>query len=541
MTKKNPVKYIFVVGGVISGLGKGIAAASIGYLLKSAGLKVTILKLDPYLNVDPGTMNPYQHGEVFVLDDGSETDLDLGHYERFIDVDMSKHNNATTGQVYSTVLNRERNGDYLGATIQVIPHITDEIKRRIKLVNNKNKYDVVICEVGGTVGDIESLPFMESIRQMTVEVGYHNHLIVHVTLVPYIQASEELKTKPTQHSVMKLREIGLSPDIIMCRSNYALTDPVAEKIALFCNVPKDHVIEGKEVKSIYEVPLVFDKQKMGQIIMNRLELSGTHKVSKLINFISKYNNPSKEINIAMCGMYTELPDAYKSVLEAFIHAGVENDTRVNISWINTEKIRDDKGARSQFDNCDGILLLPGFGSRGSEGKILSCKYSRENNIPFLGLCLGLQCAVIEFARNVCGLNGANSTEFDKNTQHPVIDLMESQRAIRRKGGTMRLGAYSCELYPNTKTAIEYKKKHISERHRHRWEVNNRYRNRLEKHGLVISGINKELNLIEIVENPVHPWFIASQFHPELKSRLNKAHPLFRGFIGAAVKYNRSKI
>ena len=541
MKKKNPVKYIFVVGGVISGLGKGIAASSIGYLLKSAGLKVTILKLDPYLNVDPGTMNPYQHGEVFVLDDGSETDLDLGHYERFIDVDMSKYNNATTGQVYSTVLDRERKGDYLGATIQVIPHITDEIKRRIKLVNNKNKYDVVICEVGGTVGDIESLPFMESIRQMSVEVGYHNHLIVHVTLVPYIQASEELKTKPTQHSVMKLREIGLSPDIIMCRSNYSLTDSVAEKIALFCNVPKDHVIEGKEVKSIYEVPLVFDKQKMGQIIMNRLELGGAPKVSKLHNFISKYKNPSKEVNIAMCGKYTELPDAYKSVLEAFIHAGVENDTRVNINWISTEKIRDDKSARNQFDNCDGILLLPGFGSRGSEGKILSCKYARENRVPFLGLCLGLQCAVIEFARNVCGLINANSTEFDKNSPHPVIDLMESQRAIKRKGGTMRLGAYSCELYPNSKAVKEYKKKRISERHRHRWEVNNRYRNRLEKHGLVISGINKELKLVEIVENPDHPWFIASQFHPELKSRLNKAHPLFRGFIGAAVKYNRSNV
>ena len=541
MKKNNPVKYIFVVGGVISGLGKGIAASSIGYLLKSAGLKVTILKLDPYLNVDPGTMNPYQHGEVFVLDDGSETDLDLGHYERFIDVDMSKYNNATTGQVYSTVLDRERKGDYLGDTIQVIPHITDEIKRRIKLVNNKNKYDVVICEVGGTVGDIESLPFMESIRQMSVEVGYHNHLIVHVTLVPYIQASEELKTKPTQHSVMKLREIGLSPDIIMCRSNYSLTDSVAKKIALFCNVPKNHVIEGKEVKSIYEVPLVFDKQKMGQIIMNRLELGGAPKVSKLHNFISKYKNPSKEVNIAMCGKYTELPDAYKSVLEAFIHAGVENDTRVNVNWISTEKIRDDKGARNQFDNCDGILLLPGFGSRGSEGKILSCKYARENRVPFLGLCLGLQCAVIEFARNVCGLIDANSTEFDKNTPHPVIDLMESQRAIKRKGGTMRLGAYSCELYPNTKTVKEYKKKRISERHRHRWEVNNRYRNRLEKHGLVISGINKELKLVEIVENPDHPWFIASQFHPELKSRLNKAHPLFRGFIGAAVKYNRSNV
>ena len=541
MKKKKPVKYIFVVGGVISGLGKGIAASSIGYLLKSAGLKVTILKLDPYLNVDPGTMNPYQHGEVFVLDDGSETDLDLGHYERFIDVDMSKYNNATTGQVYSTVLDRERKGDYLGATIQVIPHITDEIKRRVKLVNNKNKYDVIICEVGGTVGDIESLPFMESIRQMSVEVGYHNHLIVHVTLVPYIHASEELKTKPTQHSVMKLREIGLSPDIIMCRSNYPLTNSVAEKIALFCNVPKDHVIEGKEVKSIYEVPLVFDKQKMGQIIMNRLELGGVPKVSKLHNFISKYKNPSKEVNIAMCGKYTELPDAYKSVLEAFIHAGVENDTRVNVNWISTEKIRDDKGAKKQFNNCDGILLLPGFGSRGSEGKILSCKYARENKVPFLGLCLGLQCAVIEFARNVCGLVGANSTEFEKNTPYPVIDLMESQRAIKRKGGTMRLGTYTCELYPNTRAAKEYKKKRISERHRHRWEVNNRYKNRLEKNGLVISGINKELNLVEIIENPDHPWFVASQFHPELKSRLNKAHPLFRGFIGATVQYNRSNI
>ncbi len=541
MKKKKPVKYIFVVGGVISGLGKGIAASSIGYLLKSAGLKVTILKLDPYLNVDPGTMNPYQHGEVFVLDDGSETDLDLGHYERFIDVDMSKYNNATTGQVYSTVLDRERKGDYLGATIQVIPHITDEIKRRVKLVNNKNKYDVIICEVGGTVGDIESLPFMESIRQMSVEVGYHNHLIVHVTLVPYIHASEELKTKPTQHSVMKLREIGLSPDIIMCRSNYPLTNSVAEKIALFCNVPKDHVVEGKEVKSIYEVPLVFDKQKMGQIIMNRLELGGVPKVSKLHNFISKYKNPSKEVNIAMCGKYTELPDAYKSVLEAFIHAGVENDTRVNVNWISTEKIRDDKGAKKQFNNCDGILLLPGFGSRGSEGKILSCKYARENKVPFLGLCLGLQCAVIEFARNVCGLVGANSTEFEKNTPYPVIDLMESQRAIKRKGGTMRLGTYTCELYPNTRAAKEYKKKRISERHRHRWEVNNRYKNRLEKNGLVISGINKELNLVEIIENPDHPWFVASQFHPELKSRLNKAHPLFRGFIGAAVQYNRSNI
>ena len=540
MNPKKQVKYIFVVGGVISGLGKGITASSIGYLLKSAGLRVTILKLDPYLNVDPGTMNPYQHGEVFVLDDGSETDLDLGHYERFIDVDMSKHNNATTGQVYSTVLHRERKGDYLGATIQVIPHITDEIKRRIHLVNNPKNYDVVICEVGGTVGDIESLPFMEAIRQMSVEVGYHNHLIVHVTLVPFIKASEELKTKPTQHSVMKLREIGLSPDVILCRSNYPLTKQVKEKIALFCNVATTHVIEGKEVKSIYEVPLVFDKQKLGQIIMNRLELTGKPQVTKLHDFIARFKKPTYKVNIAMCGKYTELPDAYKSVLEAFIHAGVENDARVNVHWIATENIKTDAVAEKEFAGIDGILLLPGFGSRGSEGKVFSCKYARENNVPFLGICLGLQCAIIDFARNVCGLKNANSTEFDKKTPYPVIDLMESQRAIKRKGGTMRLGSYSCDIKPKTRAAKEYRKKHITERHRHRWEINNRYRNRLENHGLVVSGINTELNLVEIIEYPDHPWFIASQFHPELKSRLNSAHPLFRGFIGAAVKYNKLK-
>ena len=540
MNPKKPVKYIFVVGGVISGLGKGITASSIGYLLKSAGLRVTILKLDPYLNVDPGTMNPYQHGEVFVLDDGSETDLDLGHYERFIDVDMSKHNNATTGQVYSTVLSRERKGDYLGATIQVIPHITDEIKRRIHLVNNPKKYDVVICEVGGTVGDIESLPFMEAIRQMSVEVGYHNHLIVHVTLVPFIQASEELKTKPTQHSVMKLREIGLSPDIILCRSNYPLTKQVKEKIALFCNVATTHVIEGKEVKSIYEVPLVFDKQNLGQIIMNRLELTGQPQVSKLQDFITRFKKPTYKVNIAMCGKYTELPDAYKSVLEAFIHAGVENDARVNVIWVATEEVRSEKDAERIFGEMDGILLLPGFGSRGSEGKILSCKFARENKIPFLGICLGLQCAVIEFARNICGLKGANSTEFDKKTRYPVIELMESQRAIKRKGGTMRLGAYDCTIATGTKTYAAYRKKKISERHRHRWEVNNRYRDRLVKNGLKISGLNEELNLVEIIELPNHPWYLAGQFHPELKSRVSKAHPLFREFIKAAVKHLNGK-
>ena len=531
---KSPVKYIFVLGGVISGLGKGIAAASIGYLLKSAGLRVTILKLDPYLNVDPGTMNPYQHGEVFVLDDGSETDLDLGHYERFIDVDMSKNNNATSGQVYSTVLDRERRGDYLGATIQVIPHITNEIIERIKLVNRPKKYDVVICEVGGTVGDIESQPFMEAIRQLSLEVGYHNHTIMHVTLVPYIQASEELKTKPTQHSVMKLREIGLTPDMILARTEYPLTKEVKQKIGLFGNVNPDHVIEGTEVKSIYEVPLTLYKQKVGDIIMERLQLPGEVDVSYLETFIKKFKKPKHQVNIAMCGKYTELPDAYKSVLEAFIHAGVENNARVNVNWVGTEDVRNDKDADRIFGKMDGILLLPGFGKRGSEGKILSCKYARENKTPFLGICLGLQCAVIEFARNVCGLENANSTEFNKKTNYPVIDLMESQRAIKIKGGTMRLGAYDCEVDVGTKAYAAYGKKKISERHRHRWEVNNRYKDRLEKNGLRISGINLELNLIEIVELPDHPWYVAGQFHPELKSRVSKAHPLFREFIKASV-------
>jgi len=534
VTPKRPVKYIFILGGVISGLGKGIAAASLGYLLKSMGLRVTILKLDPYLNVDPGTMNPYQHGEVFVLDDGSETDLDLGHYERFIDVDMSRANNATTGQIYSTVLDRERRGDFLGETIQVIPHITDELKRRIKEVNTPRRYDVVICEVGGTVGDIESLPFLEAIRQLSVEVGYHNHLIVHVTLVPYVKASEELKTKPTQHSVMKLREIGLSPDIILCRSEYPITPAVRDKIALFCNVTPRHVIEGREVESIYEVPLVLHDQAVGELIVERLQLTGHPQVEELRTFINHYHHPSRQVKIAMCGKYNELPDAYKSVLEAFIHAGVENDTRVNLEWVHTESLGDMQAVEAALDSVDGILLLPGFGTRGSEGKILACQYAREQKIPFLGICLGLQCAVIEFARNVCGLKQANSTEFNPRAPYPVIDLMESQRALKLKGGTMRLGAYPCEITPGTWAFRAYQKRRVSERHRHRWEVNNRYRKRLEKHGLIVSGVNPELNLIEIIELPDHPWFVASQFHPELKSRVNRAHPLFREFVAAAV-------
>tara|TARA_B100001105_G_scaffold210857_1_gene175433 strand:+ start:1365 stop:2990 length:1626 start_codon:yes stop_codon:yes gene_type:complete len=530
-------KYIFVLGGVISGLGKGIAAASIGYLLKSAGLKVSIIKLDPYLNVDPGTMNPYQHGEVFVLDDGSETDLDLGHYERFIDVNMSKANNATTGQIYSTVLDRERRGDYLGATIQVIPHITDEIINRIRAVNQPRKFDVVICEVGGTVGDIESLPFLEAIRQLSLEVGYRNQIIVHVTLVPYIRASEELKTKPTQHSVMKLREIGLTPDIIFCRSDRKLTKAVKDKLALFGNVAGDHVIEGLDVPSIYEVPLELHRQKMGQIIMDRLELPPQPNIEYLEKFIHRFKNPKHNVTIAMCGKYTELPDAYKSILEAFVHSGVENNSSVNVNWVNTEKIHNDDDATKAFANVDGILIPGGFGSRGSEGKILTSKFARENKVPFLGICLGLQCAVIDFSRYICGLEGANSTEFNRRTKYPVITLMESQRAIKRKGGTMRLGAYDCELTPGTKAYKAYRKKNISERHRHRWEVNNRYRERLQKNGLVFSGVNNELNLVEMIELQDHPWFVAGQFHPELKSRVSSAHPLFRDFIGAAVRFH----
>ena len=538
--KSKNTKYIFVLGGVMSGLGKGIAASSIGYILKNSGLKVTILKLDPYLNVDPGTMNPYQHGEVFVLDDGSETDLDLGHYERFIDVSMTRNNNATAGQIYSTVLEKERKGEYLGQTVQVIPHVTDEIIKRIKSVNKPKKYDVVICEVGGTVGDIESLPFMEAIRQLSLNVGPQNHLIMHVTLLPYVDASGELKSKPTQHSVMKLREIGLSPDMILCRSQHHIDKSVREKIALFCNVRSDHVFEGKDVQSIYEVPLLLHEQNMGHLVNERLQLNKEPDLSKLKNFVHNYKNPQVELTIAMCGKYTELIDSYKSVLESFVHAGVENSARVNIKWVKTDKIINDKSAKRQFKGVDGILILPGFGSRGSEGKILSSKYARENNIPFLGICLGMQCAIIDFARHVCGLKGANSTEFNKRTKHPVIDLMESQKAIKIKGGTMRLGAYDCTIKAGTKTYSAYRSKKISERHRHRYEVNNRYKNRLEKAGMVISGVNDSLGVVETIEISGHPWFVAGQFHPELKSRVNKAHPLFREFIKASKKYSKER-
>ena len=540
--KRPPVKYIFILGGVISGLGKGILSASMGYLLKSRGVKVTTQKLDPYLNVDPGTMNPYQHGEVFVLDDGSETDLDLGHYERFIDINMSLLNNTTTGQVYWEVLNRERKGDYLGQTVQVIPHITDEIKRRIKLVNPRRKFDLIISEVGGTVGDIEGQPFWEAIRQLCLEVGRENYLIMHLTLVPFIPKSGELKTKPTQHSVQRLREIGLQPDIIVCRTmeNHHVTADVRAKIALFCNVLPEHVFESPDVDSIYEIPLVLQKQSLDREVAWQLGLKVADESSSFLqDFITRFKQPSHEVTIAMCGKYNALPDAYKSILEAFIHAGVENDARVNVRWVDTERLKKKPDPAAALRGVHGILIPGGFGERGIEGKVLSSRYARENKVPFLGICLGLQCAVIDFARNVCGLEGADSTEFNPQTPHPVVDLMDSQQGVKLKGGTMRLGAYPCEVKAGTRTYAAYRARRISERHRHRYEVNNAYRKRLSDGGMIFSGINPELDLVEIIEVPDHPWFVAGQFHPELKSRLVRAHPIFREFIKAAVNYMRS--
>ncbi len=536
---KRPVKYIFILGGVISGLGKGILAASLGYLLKSRGVKVTLQKLDPYLNVDPGTMNPLQHGEVFVLDDGSETDLDLGHYERFTDIIMSRLNNTTTGQVYQHVLNRERDGDYLGQTIQVIPHITDEIKRRIKLVNPRRKFDVIISEVGGTVGDIEGQPFIEAIRQLCLEVGRENYLIMHLTLVPYIGKSEELKTKPTQHSVMRLREIGLQPDIVICRTmeDHHLTEEVRSKIALFTNVQQAHVFESPDVDSIYEIPLVLQEQGLDEVAAQLLQLDVVEGSSEFLQqFIARYKDPTHTVTIAMCGKYNALPDAYKSILEAFIHGGVENDTRVMVRWVDTEAMEQLADPLTVLKDVDGILIPGGFGNRGIEGKILAARFAREQKVPFLGICLGLQCAVVDFARSVCGLEGANSTEFEADTRHPVIGLLDEQRDVKQKGGTMRLGTYDCQVKSGTRAYQAYQSEEISERHRHRYELNNKYRQQLEQAGMVFSGINLELDLVEIMELPDHPWFVAGQFHPELKSRVNRAHPLFREFVAAAVTH-----
>ena len=534
-------KFIFVLGGVISGLGKGIASASIGYLLKGKGLNVTIMKLDPYLNLDPGTMNPYQHGEVFVLDDGSETDLDLGHYERFIDSNMTKNNNTTTGQIYESVLEKERKGDYLGQTIQVIPHITNEIKSKVYSINKSNNFDVVIVEVGGTVGDIESLPFLETIRQIRIEQGKDNVFISHVTLLPYVDASEELKTKPTQHSVMKLREIGLEPDMIFCRTSNEISKSVKDKISLFCSVSPSHVIEASDVKSIYEVPLLFHKQNVEDLILNDLKFkTNKSNINELEKFIYRFKNPQESVDIALCGKYTELPDAYKSVLEAFIHSGVENNAKVSIKWINTEKLESSDSLKNELDNIHGIMVLPGFGDRGIKGKIEAAKYSRKFKVPYFGICLGLQIAVIEFAKNVCGIKDAYSSEF-KDTTNSVIDLMLNQKNINKKGATMRLGAYDCNLKMNSLAYKAYNSEKILERHRHRYEVNNNYRKVLESNGMIFSGINEKLDLVEIIELENHPWFLGCQFHPELKSRVNKAHPLFKDFVKASINYKKNNV
>ncbi len=534
-------KYIFVFGGVISGLGKGIVASSLGYLLKSLGMKVTIQKLDPYLNVDPGTMNPYQHGEVFVLDDGAETDLDLGHYERFIDESLTKHNTTSSGRVYWDVLEKERKGDYLGQTIQVIPHITDEIKRRIKSVNKLNKFDIVITEVGGTVGDIEGQPFYEAIRQLILEVGKRNSLVIHTTLLPFIDAAGEIKTKPTQHSVMTLREIGLAPDILVCRTehNHHLTNKLKKKLALFCNVEASHVFESPDVDTIYEIPLVLYNQNFDKTVIDILGITNNRQhtqIDYLEDAIKTYKSPKHEVTIAMCGKYNSLHDAYKSILEAFIHSGIFNDAKINIKWVDTELLEKNMDFENSFNGVDGILIPGGFGDRGIEGKIMSAQYSRENNIPFLGICLGMQCAVIEFARNICNMKNANSTEFNQDTNYPVIDLMYSQKGIKDKGATMRLGKYSCNLSKDSNAYNAYKKNNINERHRHRYEFNNKYRRQLEKSGLSISGINKKLDLVEIVEYKDHNWFVGVQFHPELKSRIVEVHPLFKDFIAATIKY-----
>ena len=529
-------KFIFVTGGVVSSLGKGIASASLGLLLKSRGLKVTIMKFDPYLNVDPGTMSPYQHGEVYVTEDGAETDLDLGHYERFIDENMSQMNNVTTGQIYNTVISKERKGDYLGATVQVIPHITDEIKERIVLLAAETDADVVIIEVGGTVGDIESLPFLEAIRQFCLECGHENAITMHLTLLPYIPAAGEIKTKPTQHSVMRLREIGIQPDFLICRTDRHIDESVRKKIALFCNVKYQAVIEAVDAETIYEVPLHLAEQKLDELVVAKLGIqTGTAQIGQLQKIVQKIKKPEKHVKIAICGKYTQLQDAYKSILEAFIHAGVENDARVIVEWIDSEALEKSPSLDPFFEDVQGILVPYGFGHRGIEGKIAAVRYAREKRIPFFGICLGLQCAVIEFARNVCGLKNANSAEFDENSPDPVIHIMASQKDVTEKGGTMRLGSYPCVTRPNTLARKVYGVENITERHRHRYEVNNKYRDLLESHGMVMSGLSPDGNLVEMIEITDHPFFIAGQFHPELKSRVVRPHPIFVHFIAAAIK------
>ncbi|MFY9270612.1 MAG: CTP synthase [Candidatus Manganitrophaceae bacterium] len=536
MKKRKRTKYIFITGGVVSSLGKGLSAAAIGNLIEARGLSITFLKLDPYINVDPGTMNPYQHGEVFVTDDGAETDLDLGHYERYTSVTLSKKNNYTTGKIYFNVINKERRGDYLGGTVQVVPHITDEIKRCIKGVGDG--VDVAIVEIGGTVGDIESLPFLEAIRQFPFDIGRENVLYIHLTLVPFIKAAEELKTKPTQHSVNTMREIGIQPDILLCRTDRFISPELKKKIALFCNVEKEAVITAKDVESIYEVPLLFHQEKLDDIIVKKLGLkAGPPKLKAWEKIVRIIQSPKEEVQIALVGKYVDLKDSYKSLCESLIHGGIGNKARVVIDWVNSERL-ETESAESVLKGSNGVLVASGFGNRGIEGKIKAIQYARERKVPFYGICLGMQCAVIEFARNVAGLSKANSSEFDSNTPDPVIDLLPGQRDIEEKGGTMRLGAYPCRVEKGTRAYEAYRKNEISERHRHRYEFNNNYREVLTKKGLVLSGLSPDGKLVEIVELADHPWFLAVQFHPEFKSRPQEPHPLFREFIKASIRQKK---
>jgi len=541
MSKKQ-VKYVFVTGGVVSSLGKGVASASIAFLLKRHGLKVNIQKFDPYINVDPGTMNPFQHGEVFVLEDGSETDLDLGHYERFLDENLTKDNNVTTGQIYSTVINRERKGDYLGATVQVVPHITNEIKDRIKKIGKINgEVDVIICEIGGTVGDIESLPFLEAIRQIGLEYGHENVLFIHLTLVPFIDSAGEVKTKPTQHSVKELREIGIQADIILCRTPKPLSKEIKEKIGLFCNVSPKNVITAIDVETIYEIPLLIHEEGLDQLVLEHLKIGKNNfQLRDWEEIVQRIKSPRHQVNIGICGKYTNLKDSYKSIIEAFVHAGAENDTKVELHWISSEEIEKD-GPQKYLAEMDGVLIPGGFGERGIEGKISAVSYVIEKKIPFFGICLGMQCATIAYARKFCKIPDANSAEFSEDCANPVIDIMEEQKQVTLKGATMRLGAYACVLEKNSWAYKAYGQENISERHRHRYEFNNQYKDVLTKAGFKITGVNPETGLVEIIEYPQHPWFVGVQFHPELKSRPTKAHPLFREFVKAALEHKSLKL
>ena len=528
-------KYIFVTGGVTSSLGKGIISASLAKLLQSRGFTVTIQKLDPYINVDPGTLNPYEHGECFVTEDGAETDLDLGHYERFLDTPTSQANNVTTGRIYQNVINKERRGEYLGKTVQVIPHITDEIKRHVQALGRKGIYDFVITEVGGTVGDIESLPYLEAIRQLRWEKG-RDCLVVHLTLLPYLGTTGELKTKPTQHSVKELLSLGVQPDVLVCRTEHAMQKGMKEKIALFCNVDATAVIESRDADTIYDVPMMMLDERLDEVVLNKLGISGypDTDLTQWKDFLRRYKEPKNEVHIGLVGKYVELKDAYKSIKEALDHAGAENETRVHIKWIHSDKLTE-KNIEKQLGGLSAILVAPGFGNRGIEGKISAIKYAREKRIPFLGICLGMQCAVIEFGRNVLGMADANSTEMAPDTKHPVIAMMEEQKNVEDKGGTMRLGAYPCSLSEGTKAFGVYRRKQITERHRHRYEFNNAYLKQYQKAGMIASGINPKSRLVEIVELPDHPWFVGVQFHPEYRSTVARPHPLFVHFVKAGLK------